>query len=399
MTNPPINRECLGTAPLPARHCSGTARRRGSDPKTGGPAARVGTIVIVLLLTACASTGRPDAEDNDEPAATAVEPAEIELPADDTRPPEMAQQADEEEEPEEAPLLDRTQQSVHNVISNSALYFDSFFGETDLDEGSNVTRGSLAVAGQWDERDKFEERIRLHARIAMPALKERTRLILGRGDAEEFVDGTITDDPNSLPARFRDFEDDEWLLGIGYSRNQRFSQGWDFSLGVKVRTPLEPYARATYRWNRTYGDSLLWRMRPRVFVQNQRGLGGSFNNTVDFAASERWLLRSGTTLQAEDEIEGLAWTQLFAAYQSRSDRTGVSYAVFATGKTGAEVPLIDYGVELRFRRRIAREWLFIELLSFVTWPRELLEEERESNIGLGVEFEMQFGDWPGRTRP
>ncbi len=365
----------------------------------GAPAARVGTIVIVLLLAACASTGRPDPEDNGEPAAAAGEPAAIEVAAEDTREPETAEQPDEQAQPEEAPLLDRTQQRVHNAISNSALYFDSFFGETDLDEGSNVTRGSLSVAGQWDERDKFDERIRLHARIAMPALKERTRLIFGRGDAEEFVDGTVTDDPSSLPARFRDFEDDDWLLGVGYSRNQRFSQGWDFSLGVKVRTPLEPYARATYRWNRTYGDSLLWRMRPRVFVQNQRGVGGSLNNTVDFAANERWLLRSGTTLQVEDEIEGLAWTQQFAAYQSRSDRTGVSYAVFATGKTGAEVPLIDYGVELRFRRRIAREWLFIELLSFVTWPRELLEEERESNIGLGVEFEMQFGDWPGRTRP
>ena len=26
-----------------------------------------------------------------------------------------------------------------------------------------------------------------------------------------------------------------------------------------------------------------------------------------------------------------------------------------------------------------------------------LVEERERNIGVGIEFEMQFGDWPGRS--
>ena len=56
----------------------------------------------------------------------------------------------------------------------------------------------------------------------------------------------------------------------------------------------------------------------------------------------------------------------------------------------------DYGVELRYRRQISRDWLFIELLTFVSWPRELAIERREANPGVGIEFEMQFGDWPGR---
>ena len=56
----------------------------------------------------------------------------------------------------------------------------------------------------------------------------------------------------------------------------------------------------------------------------------------------------------------------------------------------------DPGFELRFRKRVLREWFYIELSAGVTWPRELLIEQRESNIGAGLEFEMQFGDWPGR---
>jgi hypothetical protein len=63
------------------------------------------------------------------------------------------------------------------------------------------------------------------------------------------------------------------------------------------------------------------------------------------------------------------------------------------------VPLRDYGVELRYRRQVSREWLFIELLTYVNWPRDFLIEERERNIGVGIEFEMQFGHWPGRRPP
>ncbi len=297
---------------------------------------------------------------------------------------------------EQAPVLDRTQQGVENAIGNAASYIDSFFGETDLDEGANVTRGSLSIAGRWDERDGFDERIRLHARVAMPALKERTRLVFGRADAEEFADGTMTDDFDALPARFDDYGDDDWLLGVGYSRNQRFAKGWDFSLGIKLRTPLEPYARATYRWSRTFSDAWLWRVRPRVFVQSQRGAGASLNNTVDHALNDSWLLRSGTTIQAEDDVEGLAWSQQFVGYQSLSNRNAASYAVYAIGETGAEVPVRDYGLEFRFRRRIAREWLFLEFLSYISWPREFAFEQRKRNLGVGLEFDMQFGRWPGR---
>jgi hypothetical protein len=43
---------------------------------------------------------------------------------------------------------------------------------------------------------------------------------------------------------------------------------------------------------------------------------------------------------------------------------------------------------------VFRSWLFIELLTSVTWPRETLDEEREINPGIGVGFEMFFGPTP-----
>lgn len=299
---------------------------------------------------------------------------------------------------EKDPLLDRTQRTVYNLVNDTSKRVDSFFGATDVDSEENVSRGRLTAGYFWDERNGSKPRLRLKARIPLPALKERGRIVFGRGNVDNFVDGTESSDVDTLPERFDDFDDDDWLLGVGYNRQGGVARGWDFGLGVRLTTPLEPYIRATYRWNRSYGDSWFWRVHPRVYWQNQRGFGASLTNILDKAYSQTWLFRSWTIFQGDDEIEGLGWTQRFFAYQALKNADALSYSAFAAGETNNDVPVQNYGIELRYRRQVAREWFFIILSTKLDWPRELPAEERVSNFGVGVEFEMQFGDWPGRKQ-
>jgi hypothetical protein len=320
-------------------------------------------LIAVSLMTACAAS--PD------PVSTTAQ-----------QEPVTAEEKD--------PLLDRTQARVESVVTSTAQVVDNIFGSADVEEEASVTRGRLSVGGQWDQRDGLRERLRLKARFALPALEERTSFFFGRGDVNDFVDGSADDNIDTLPSRFNDFQDEDWLLGIGYSRDAKLRRGWSFGVGVRMKTPLEPFVRATYRWNRAFSDNWLWRVEPRVFVQSQRGAGISVQNVVDHVLDDTWLLRSYSVVVAEEEVEGVSWTSKLVAYQNLSKKHALSYAVYD------EVPLRDYGFELRYRRQISREWLFVELLTYINWPRDFLIEERERNLGVGIEFEMQFGDWPGR---
>jgi len=306
--------------------------------------------------------------------------------------------AAEAEEAEKAPLLDRTQQTVFGLTSGAAQRVDTFFGASDVEEEATVSRGRLSVGGQWDERNDFKKRLRLKARFALPAIDERASLLLGRGDTDELVDGSGDDNIDSLPNRFNDFEDEDWLLGIGYARDAKLRSGWMFGAGVKLATPLEPFVRATYRWNHIFGDSWLWRVEPRLFLQNQRGAGVSVQNTLDYVISPRWLIRSWSVAVAEEEVQGVSWTSKLIAYHNMSQKTAFSYAIYGSGETDYEVPIKDYGIQLRYRRQVLREWFFVEFLTFLNYPRDFLIEERQSNIGVGIEFEMQFGNWPGRRQ-
>lgn len=302
------------------------------------------------------------------------------------------------EMPEQPPLLDRTQQAVLGVTSGAAQRIDNFFGSADVDEQASVSHGRLSVGGRWDEREGLKKRVRLKARVALPAINARSSLIFGRGDADELVDGSGADATDTLPNRFNDFDDDDWMLGIGYTRDASLRRGWSFGTGVKLATPLEPFVRATYRWNRSISDDWLWRVEPRTFVQSQRGAGLSVKNTIDHAVNKDWLLRSWSVAVVEEDVEGVAWTSKLVAYQNLANNSAMSYAIYSTGETEAEVPVRDYGFELRYRRRILREWLFIEYLTYLSWPREFLSEERKPVAGVGIEFEMQFGNRPGRPQ-
>lgn len=355
-------------------------------------ASRLLMLAVALLGTACATSPEKDAASvSDEQVVDTPIPVSV---TEQSLPEERL-----EEEPTTVPperLLDRTQRTVENVVAGTAQTIDNIFGLADVEEEATVTRGRLSVGGQWDQRDGLRERIRLKARFGLPAVNKRTSLLLGRGDVDDFVDGSSDDNIDTLPDRFNDFEDEDWLLGIGYSRDATLRRGWSFGAGVRLKTPLEPFVRATYRWNKSFSDRWLWRVEPRIFVQSQRGAGTSVQNVLDYVFSNDWLLRHYSIVVVEEEVEGISWTTKLVAYNNLSDKSAISYAAYSTGETDYEVPVRDYGFEVRYRRQISREWLFVELLTYMNWPRDFLTEERERNIGVGIEFEMQFGDWPGR---
>lgn len=347
--------------------------------------------VLLASLAACAAS-------NEEKTDAPAEPQEAVDASPVLANPRLSEEPFEETpvtvQPE--PLLDRTQRTIEGLVIRTAQSMDNLFGSADVEEEAAVTRGRLSVGGQWDKRDSLRERVRLKARFALPALKNRTSLLLGRGEANDFVDGSDDDNIDTLPNRFNDFQEEDWLLGIGYSRDSTLKRGWSFGAGVRMKTPLEPFVRATYRWHRSFDDDWLWRVEPRVFVQSRRGAGLSVQNVLDHVLHDDWLLRSWSVVVAEEDVEGISWTTKLVAYNNLTDKSAMAYAVYGSGETDYEVPIRDYGVELRYRRQISREWLFVELLTYMNWPRDFLIEQRERNVGIGIEFEMQFGDWPGR---
>jgi len=296
-----------------------------------------------------------------------------------------------------AALIDRLQRGVYMTVCGTASLFDGLFGTRRFDQDSDETFGRLGLFEEWDRRDDFDTRLRLRARLALPALRNRLKLVVGRGNETQIVEGRgeETNGPETqLPSNFRSVEDDAWLLGLGYSKQRGLRRGFDFGAGVRLSSGLDPYTKGTYRYNLLFGETTMVRLRETVFWRDSRGFGETSEISYDQLLSPRYLFRWSNGATLAEDTEGLDWFSALSLFQSLTERRGLAYTTFLAGETSADVRLQNYGLETRYRQRLARKWLFLELKASLTWPRYELYEEREINPGVGIGFEMYFGPVP-----
>jgi hypothetical protein len=299
----------------------------------------------------------------------------------------------DESRTEGAALVDKMQRGVYRSVCGAANWFDGLFGTRRYDQDSDSTFGRLGVYGLWDDRDGFDPKLRLRARVALPVMKDRMRLVFGRVDERE-IEADTQPAGGSLPSSFQEVEDDAWLLGLGYSKQGGLRNGFDFGAGVRIRSPIDPYAKGSYRHNFSLTDATALRARETLFWRDSRGFGETTEIDVDHLISPQLLLRWDNTATLAEDVRRLEWTSALITFQSLGNRRAISYTGFVSGVTNTDVPVRNYGVELRYRQRFLREWLFLEARTSLTWPRETLEEKREINPGVGLGFEMYFGPVP-----
>ena len=126
-------------------------------------------------------------------------------------------------------------------------------------------------------------------------------------------------------------------------------------------------------------------------------LGATTRIDLERLLTDDLLVRWTGSATFTQETEGVRWFSQLTLFQNLHEGRAISYQVGITAESDSEVPITDYGLRVIYRRSIFdREWLFLELRSSITWPRELLTEHRDANFGAGVAVEMMFGERQSR---
>ena len=355
----------------------------------------IGAVVVTLLCAGCSSRSKvADVETPGEDVVAQNELLDSDTPLTASTPQEDAEDwVDPCDQEDTAGWLDGTHEWVYETTCRSAAWFDGFFGTGRGIDGTGETQGRAGLSGFWDQRDGFDPKFRFRVKLALPALNDRANLMVGRGDEQEIIE-ELTTKFDTIPGNFNNIDDDSFLVGLGLTGKKR--TGFKVSIGAKIRAPPEPYIKLRYRKHWAVSESTLIGMRPIVYWKSDDKLGATLRFDIDQLLTEHIMLRSsnyGNVAQSND-IEGLEWESSLFLFHALSNRKALTYRVMVLGKTQAEVPLANYGFEFRFRRRVYRDWLFLELISSATWPQEFRDESRDLNIGIGAGFEMYFGPVP-----
>lgn len=307
----------------------------------------------------------------------------------------------------EPTVLERVRRVLTVSACASSAWLDGLFGEQFHIDEYRAARGVVSAGALWSDYDGFDSHVRFSVRLQLPNWDERISLFAGRLGEDEYIadvgeaDVDVgptgqfdepVDDFDVLPTRrFGELEDESVLVGLGYSAPVRGRDGFDVGAGVRVRVPLDPYARARYEIVRTFAGDYVFAARQTVFWRHSDGFGATTQATIDRALSDRFLLRWNTLGTFTENTRGLEWYSQLTLFQSLDARTGLAWQAHIEGATDNEVNLTEHALRLTLRRQLTADWLFLELRGGVSWPRQRLDEARDASAEMGVAIEMNFG--------
>jgi hypothetical protein len=303
--------------------------------------------------------------------------------------PTVAAAADEPSAQPQAQTVEPVVETARRQVRTSAEWLargvDSWFGDKPFSEGGKVSDGQLSVRVlKRQDEDKPDYGIRFNARFRLPNLEENAYVFIGRDDQREVV----TDRPNTFS--------NEQLLLKGNADNRSFFAGLGLrmhdtvDLRLGFRGGLKPYAQARAGKSYWFGAANRLDLRETVFWTPGDTWGSTTALSLEHAFSSelaaRWLNAATITRR----LQKFEWSSSLGAYRYFGAQRLLSMEALASGLQGADVPVADYGLQLKWEQPVYEDWLIGELILGHFWPRPNALAERDRAWAVGGSLKMKF---------
>ncbi len=314
-----------------------------------------------------------------------------------TGPPDDAEENPEEDgcdgDYERPHWQEDTQEFFRDISCHTFRWADALFGD-EVDFPEDEVSGLAVLGVSWNEYEGFDTRTRFRVRAPLPNWDNRWDVILGRGDDDGFISDTEIQDPTFYnPGLISRGDSDSLLLGLGGRRRGADRNGWDWSAGVRLRTPPVPYVRLRYYYSKVFSPDTDFRFRQTFFWRSDDGFGTTSRGDLAHAFRPQDVMRWEAVTTISEESPGVEWYVGQTWFHLMPERRAFSLLSFATGETDGPVALREAGFNFIFRQPFTRDWIWLSYGPSATWPRFEPEDKRELSLGFTVQLEMEFGNW------
>ena len=229
--------------------------------------------------------------------------------------------------------IDTVRAGIQRGVCSTARFIDGLFGrENQYSEYEDESNGRASVTLGWDQQNEFEIDTRFRASVNLPQINERFNATIGRASSDEYLADEIGVF-NPAVSAFSDDDPAEWFAGVGYRAHRGRDSRFDLGAGVKLESPLNPYANARYRRYFYRPSGVLWTLRTTFFVENDEGFGVTQAFDVDKVLTDAYLLRLSNSLRLSEETDGVRWRIRPALYQAIDYRRAMRYEAYVRGET------------------------------------------------------------------
>lgn len=289
---------------------------------------------------------------------------------------------------------DSSHQYIGTKADDLAIYLDRFFGapEEDLESADSTVR--FVTRFEWDQDDGADVGMRLRGTVHLPRVSERLSLVFDGEDSDSAQDFDVDgNESNEVGLQ----------LNAADGRHSRF----DLTLKVSSGPNLKPGAR--YRFKQDLSDWGRFRYTGRVDYSDSKRFRHRHAVELDYLTGESSLLRWANKFEQGQRSEGVTWSSLVSWRYGYNIDSAMAIIAGVVGKTEPDIPdfiledppytgrapnqsslLTNYVAALRFRNRVYKDWLYVEIEPGYTRRQRHHFEDRHGVFFASVNFEILF---------
>jgi hypothetical protein len=289
-------------------------------------------------------------------------------------------------------LLDKPHYFLSRRVEDYARRLDDFFSEPNRAYDSTGSTLQIRAHVTLVDRGPEERKIDVRAHISLPNTEDQLKVIVQRGleaatqtAAERDIRSAAEVSPVPAPAVP---PADSYYLGLKGFVAQTLHATYSVEPGVKLARPVDPYVRLRafrdfvfFPWALRVSETPLWKY--------SEGSSAASEVAALRPLSEEWQLRLTSKATWRSTTTYFDLTQIVSLYYTPDKRTAYSFDLGAFAPSDRDVALSAYSITLRARRRVYRDWLYLEITPQILY-REASGFRPENSIML--QLETLFGD-------
>ncbi len=344
---------------------------------SGGRCISVATLYAVVALMALVPFGTGSSVLSQLVISEAC--AQTEVPA-ESKTPDPTSEGDT--------IIDRYHRDLSEDILGIADWLDSFFDSDRTVAEENRTRLRIKLYSLIEEGNKPAFDIKTNFRLSLPKMQKRLNLMIsGKPDDYLSPDNTPTEDRRE---EFESTDKQNLFVSLQYKLKETLRRNISANIGLRFsRTIPVFYAEGRYR-HQLKLDSWVFRFTQSLKWLADNGLESSTRFDLERPVAGSCFFRTTVDGSWFEHRDGFFYNMNLYLFQYLSSRRVLSYEWINDFQTEPNNRLEETVLQIRYRQRIWRNWIFYEVSPRVSFPRD---EGFPSIPGIALKLEAVIGKY------
>ncbi len=280
----------------------------------------------------------------------------------------QAPPAAQEKKEEETTFVDVLHGGISRTILSTATWLDSFFGDRRYLSEQNQSYVRFRYNAFFEKGSPSVLKPAFTVRLVLPQLREKTHIFIeGMPKEEKPFSATQTNSPTE---QVTTTEERNVTTAVGYKVRESAEQSFFLVGGAKfharsIAFTVGPRYRLQFildSWTLRFVEDLSWRT----------DLGWLSRSTFDIERPlpHELFFRATTDVIETERVPGFSYAQSFVIRQPITPVRAVEYEWVNIFQTRPVSELLEVDLRIRYRQRIWRDWLYLEVTPQYRFPRD-----------------------------